>query len=204
MREEQIFIQEGDLHLEALWFLQDRVNGVLICHPHPQYGGSMHNNVVEAAVRAFADLNFTTVRFNFRGVGQSAGEYGDGIGEQEDVEAAYTFLKDKGVKHIIVAGYSFGGWVAAHSVKELQARGLLLISPPIAVLDLDFLNLSMPFWVICGDRDSFCPLDKLKPALNGAPHLMGTRWISGADHFYWGHENKIQTSIKEWFGETGH
>ncbi len=202
MREESQFIPADEAILEARYCFQNARKGVLVCHPHPEYGGEMSNNVVQAAVKAFGSLGWTTLRFNFRGVGQSSGQYSEGMGEREDVRSVYTFLKEKGLHDILVAGYSFGGWVAANAVNKLDPYGLLLISPPVAVMEVPFNDLSVPCWVLYGDRDSFCPKDQIEMLMKAASCIRESRSIPGADHFYWGYEDQIKAALQQWFGEV--
>ena len=155
----------------------------MICHPHPVYGGTMHNNVVRAASKAFNAIGYSTLRFNFRGVENSTGQHGDGIAELTDVAAAFSFVQDQGMKEVVIAGYSFGGWVASHSVLSLSAAGLLLISPPIAMFDIDFRNLDLPLWIICGEHDQYCPLRELKNRLQGVSQLQGNALGGGRRSF---------------------
>ena len=203
MNEVAARIEAKDAVLEGMYSSNPAGGGALICHPHPQYGGTMHNNVVKAAVKAFIELGFSTLRFNFRGVENSTGTYGQGITEREDVKAAYYFLREEGLDSIIVGGYSFGSWVVAQTLSELPAAGLLLISPPITMADIRFENISSPFWIICGEHDAFCPQDSLKQRLDGASHLRGIRWVKGTDHFYFGHEDAIKSAIKVWYESFG-
>ncbi len=114
--EEHIFFYSGGLKLEGLLDAHAGQKAVVVTHPHPLYGGSMHSNVVEAVLRAYAGKGYTTLRFNFRGAGASEGVHEKGIGEQEDVGAALAFLREKGKSAIDLAGYSFGAWVNAQVV----------------------------------------------------------------------------------------
>ena len=105
--------------------------GVVISHPHPLYGGEMRNQVVGLIQEVFAGKGWTTLRFNFRGVGRSQGEYDEGVGEQEDVRAAVRYLKELGVEEIFLAGYSFGAWVNAQvALDYLDVAGSILVAPP--------------------------------------------------------------------------
>ena len=106
--EDKIEFLADSIVFEGLLQKNSAAKGVVITHPHPLYGGNMHNNVVVAISQAYQKLDYTTLRFNFRGVGGSQGSYGDGIGEQEDVSAAVAFLADLGMNQIDLAGYSFG------------------------------------------------------------------------------------------------
>ena len=97
MTEEQIFFESGELKLEGLLNRCSGDAGVVISHPHPQYGGSMQNDVVKSLVKAYKKANFTTLRFNFRGVGRSTGHYDEGTGEQVDVQGAVAYLEGLGL-----------------------------------------------------------------------------------------------------------
>src|SRR5580704_14581907 len=112
MKEQQVTFRSQDLTLEGLYAPQPdgvKPKGAVVCHPHPQYGGSMYNNVVEAALEALWGRGFSTLRFNFRGVGQSEGSYGGGEGEAADAAAAVGFLRGQpGLRGapMVLAGYS--------------------------------------------------------------------------------------------------
>src|SRR5260221_12424431 len=116
MNENQVSFRSGDLTLEGLLANPGRgAPAAVVCHPHPMYGGSMHNNVVEAILAAMWQAGYTTLRFNFRGVGASEGEHDGGPGEGDDAVAGMTFLMaQQGVRKegAAMAGYSFGGMVA--------------------------------------------------------------------------------------------
>ena len=109
MSENSVMFESGGLKLEGLLDRARGDAGVVIAHPHPQYGGSMHNNVVESLVKAYGKAGFTTLRFNFRGVGRSEGHYDGGVGEQQDVSGAVAYLKDLGMTTIHLAGYFIRG-----------------------------------------------------------------------------------------------
>jgi alpha/beta superfamily hydrolase len=111
MAEEKIFFESAGLKVEGLLDRLHSDRGVVITHPHPLYGGDMFNNVVEAIVQAYQEKGHSTLRFNFRGVGQSEGAYDNGIGEQENVRAALEYLSLLGTMSIDLAGYSFGAWI---------------------------------------------------------------------------------------------
>ena len=136
--------------------------GAVVCHPHPLYGGSMDNNVVEAMVDGFHQAGFTTVRFNFRGVGGSTGRYDEGDGETKDVIYACRFLKDHlgNPARFVLAGYSFGAWVSA------RALGSALFSP------ISFSSLFPSPWEEPGRLKSF-PEEFSSWAGQGMTYLRG-------------------------------
>ena len=106
-QEEKVYWNNGSLKIEGMLGKQPGENGVVICHPHPLMGGSMYNNVVEAIQEAFSSQNYTTLRFNFRGTGNSTGNYDEGRGEQEDILSAQKFLKNNGANKILLNSFSF-------------------------------------------------------------------------------------------------
>jgi uncharacterized protein len=192
MKEENIFIKNGSEVIEGLLEKSSENQGVIICHPHPLMGGSMYNNVVEAIQKAFVDKKYTTLRFNFRGVGRSTGTYDEGRGEQEDIYAAVKFLSDSGTANITFAGYSFGSWVGSKIINNSNNpfTSSILISPPNNYFDFDFNELTDKVaLIICGDNDQFCDIGTLRelaPKMNAKLAI-----ITETDHFYMGREKEL-------------
>ncbi len=198
MNEEKVWFKSGSLSLEGFYQSGAGTGGALITHPHSQMGGSMHNNVVEAMVAAFQGRGYATLRFNFRGVGRSEGRFDNGIGEQEDVRGARSFLEEKGIGDIILSGYSFGAWVNSRVLSGGAVfADCIMVSPPIEYVPFDLATLSGKCGlIICGDRDQFCPLDVLR---NEAPRAGGLlSVVDGADHFYFGREQDIIRYLDEY------
>ena len=190
----------GDLSLEGALHLPAAVAapGAVVCHPHPQYGGDMENNVVIAACQALADSGFAALRFNFRGVGNSDGAFDQGIGEREDVRAALAqlaSLPEVDDKRLGLIGYSFGAMVAAE-VASGDLRALALVSPPVAFSDLR-VAWGCPALVLGGDQDPIAPTDRLR-VLAGAPGV-GLHVSSGADHSWLGFEDELREALAEFF-----
>ncbi len=190
----------GDLLLEGALHLPGATSapGVVVCHPHPQYGGDMENNVVLGACRALAGRGIAALRFNFRGAGRSEGTFDDGRGEREDVRAALAHLSELSevdAKRIGLIGYSFGAMVAAE-VAGGHLRGLALVSPPVAFGDLR-VDWNCPALVLGGDQDSIAPPDRLE-VVAGRPGVE-LRVIPGADHFWWGFEDQLGEALAEFF-----
>ena len=130
--EEKVTFLAGGLRLEGLLFEGNSDNGVVITHPHPQYGGDMYNPVVEATADAYRKAGWTTLRFNFRGSGQSEGSFDQGRGEQLDVLAAISYLQERGCHETDLAGYSFGAWINGLTFSRPSPptlRRMIMISP---------------------------------------------------------------------------
>ncbi|RLB79771.1 MAG: alpha/beta hydrolase, partial [Deltaproteobacteria bacterium] len=167
MEEERLYFQCGDLRLEGLLGDADSSRGVVITHPHPLYGGDMHNNIVDAIRWAYHRNGYTTLRFNFRGVGTSHGSYDDGIGEQDDISAAINFLIGKGCREIHLAGYSFGAWVISKGLPRYeQVVQVVMVSPPAAFLEFSFNGPEPRIGlVITGSHDDIAPPSLAKKLL---------------------------------------
>jgi alpha/beta superfamily hydrolase len=201
--EEHVIIAGAAVDLEGRLLLGGGRGGWVITHPHPRYGGSMDNNVVWTAGRAGAARGWTTLRFNFRGVGQSTGSFGDGLAEVADLAAALTYLQTRTPGPYYVVGYSFGAFVAARAMLQgLEAEGALLLAPPIAFMDLAFLpavpRLKL---LVAGDRDELCPLADLRELLRDRrgepPDPVPLEVIAGADHFFGGAEDQLFRVLRD-------
>ena len=198
MKEEKIYIRNNELMIEGLLNKSSEDRGVIICHPHPLMGGSMYNNVVEAIQEAFAAEEYSTLRFNFRGVGSSTGIYDEGRGEQEDILAVCNYLKNNGILKLTFAGYSFGAWVGSKVIEETDNpfTTSIFISPPISYFDFDFTKTTNKInMIICGSNDQFCNLNALKEQIKN--HNSNLKIISGADHFYFGKEKILFNILRK-------
>jgi alpha/beta superfamily hydrolase len=172
----------------------------VICHPHPLYGGSMDNNVVEAILEAFLKLGFATLRFNFRGVGQSQGEHSGGSGEIEDAKAAMRFiLSQPGIaqEKSVMAGYSFGAAIAMSAGLEMpEVATIAAVAFPVAMRDFSSIDgVDKKIVLVVGDRDSYCP----ERAITDLADKIGSqlRVIKGGDHFFGGYEGEITRTLEE-------
>lgn len=132
---------------------------VVICHPHPPEGGTMHNKVVTMAARALTELGLAAVRFNFRGVGASAGEYDDGRGEVFDLLAVAEWARRaRPGDELWLAGFSFGSWVALRGARQLPVQQMISIAPPVGLRDFSgVLPPSCPWLLIQGENDEVVP-----------------------------------------------
>ena len=197
----------GDLSLEGVLHLPVRQAGLpestpaaaaVVCHPHPQYGGDMENNVVMAACQSLVSRGFAALRFNFRGVGASQGAFDQGQGERNDVRAALRYLAslpEVDGERLGLIGYSFGALVAAE-VADSDLRALALVSPPVAHADLR-LDWGCPALVLAGDQDQNAPADRLEAV--GRASGVELRVVSGADHFWLGFEEELVEALAGFF-----
>ncbi|HZP35780.1 MAG TPA: alpha/beta fold hydrolase [Methylomirabilota bacterium] len=176
--------------------------GFVLCHPHPLYGGDMDNPVVIRAAEVCRHAGYATLRFNFRGVGGSAGRHDKGEGEQDDIRAAVATLASRlpPGRPVGVIGYSFGAWTAARAMRPGDAP-LGLIAPPLGMFDFDRLGRDGGrLLVVAGTRDPYCPLD----ALHRLTRATGAeeRVIEGADHFFFGRLFPLGEAIEAWLAGT--
>lgn len=167
--------------------LQDHSAIALVCHPHPQFGGTLHNKVVHRVAATLFELGAAVLRFNFRGVGRSAGSYDEGRGELEDARAALRWLRERhpGARTTL-AGFSFGSWIAARlAASETAIERLVLVAPPAGTSDFGVLaTCAVPKLVIHGTRDDQAPLAALERAYPGWAEPKRLIRIEGATHFF--------------------
>jgi uncharacterized protein len=191
----------ADLSLEALLAVPASPSGgVVICHPHPLYGGDMENPVVVRVQEVCAALGLATLRFNFRGVGASGGVHGGGIAEQDDAAAALDALaKAMGSGVLAIAGYSFGSRIAALvGSRDNRIGGMALIAPPLAMSDFGFLeDRRVPTLAVAGTRDQYCPPDDFARFTAARPWITAAT-IEGADHFFFGKLFPVGEAVTAW------
>jgi alpha/beta superfamily hydrolase len=202
--EKRIFFDSGGLKIEGMVENIPGERGIVVAHPHSLYGGTMHNNVVRAVAHACREEGYSTLRFNFRGVEGSEGQFENGIGEQEDVKAALAYMSGIGKKTLDLAGYSFGAWVNALGLTKFQdAQRLIMVSPPVSVIDFSFLEYSPKIkLVICGSRDEFAEYKKVERMLPKWNEEAMFQVIQGADHFYSGYEQELIDIIGEFLSKS--
>jgi uncharacterized protein len=195
----------SDQALEGILTKRGGTHGAVICHPHPLYGGSMHNNVVEALEEGFIMSGFSTLRFNFRGVGWSEGTHDEGEGEVRDVLAACAHLG--GVlghcARLVLAGYSFGAWCAARAAAKVQdLEDLFLVAYPFSRYDAaPILAFRGRVCFVGGSQDDISPLDQLMSVyekVDGQKYLK----VLPTSHFYAGMEDEVRDFVRQVFGPT--
>jgi len=170
----------------------------VVCHPHPLFGGTMHNKVVFRTAEAFQHAGFATLRFNFRGVGGSPGTHDDGKGEQDDARAALDYLVSlyPGVP-VALSGFSFGGGVClSYGPTDPRVRLLWAVAPGVGRRDFSHLALcDVPKGVVQGTADELCPLADLEAAWPGWADPKAKYLVDGADHFFVGRLPEMQAAL---------
>ncbi|MDP7111575.1 MAG: alpha/beta hydrolase [Myxococcota bacterium] len=183
------------IELEGRLAIGERPEVAIIAHPHPEYGGSMDNNVVLAAREVAGALGMSTLRFNFRGVGASSGRYDDGIGEVDDMLVAVETARRRAANdsRVHLVAYSFGAWIAAKTVtRGLRVDTATLISPPVDFLAFGELGLpDCPCQVITGAKDEYGSPASVNAWLDRLPGAPKLQIVPGADHFYFGMEASL-------------
>jgi len=190
------FLSE-EYEIEGLLNKGDEKKGVVVTHPHPLYGGDMNSMVVESIVHVYHMKGYSTLKFNFRGVGRSQGIYDNGLGEQKDVLSALSFLSDMGMERIDLAGYSFGAWVNAHALqKDTLTEQMIMVSPPVGFMDFKSIVTMNPLkFVVTGNRDDIAPADVIEKMISTWNPDARFEVIDGADHFYGGYLNQLEAVL---------
>ena len=189
-----------DLSLEALLAVPNTPSaGVVICHPHPLYGGDMDNPVVVRVQEVCAGLGLATLRFNFRGVGGSGGAHAGGVGEQDDARAALEVLSRATGAPTAIAGYSFGSRIAALvACGDPRIEGLALIAPPLTMYDFACVaGVRAPTLMVAGTNDPYCPAPNFARLGARLPSAT-TVSIEGADHFFFGKLFPLGEAVAKW------
>ncbi|MGH9467365.1 MAG: alpha/beta hydrolase [Terriglobales bacterium] len=171
----------------------------IVMHPHPLYRGTMHTRIVFHTAKTLAGMGLPTLRFNFRGVGQSAGQYDHGRGELDDLRAAIGFLRESFPLPLLLAGFSFGATLTAKFLAE-EARpdivqavllGLPVDSGPIS----SAWRWHGPKLMISGDHDQFARVESLETYFAALPGPKQRIWIPGGDHFLTGHMEAYRAAL---------
>lgn len=173
---------------------------VVISHPHPLYGGTMTNKVVTTLHKSFSELGAITVRFNFRGVGKSAGEFDHGVGEAKDLQAIVETLRQwRPQAPVWLAGFSFGSYVTTRAQAEIQADRVLLVAPPVSMYDFDAIteihDIEVPWLVIQGGQDEVIDASAVKSWVTEHPNPPQLIWLEDASHFFHGKLIDIKESL---------
>ncbi|MCJ7514731.1 MAG: dienelactone hydrolase family protein [Dehalococcoidia bacterium] len=210
LRQRRVSFPCGKLTLEGLCYFPERDGvfpAVVVCHPHPLYGGSMDNNVVLSIGSALAAESIIALMFNFRGVGGSQGSFGGGKAEQEDAAAAINWIiaqPEVDGNKVGLAGYSFGAAVVLPvACADDRVRALALVSlPPGAEQISQLKSCAKPKLLICGTNDMVVPLEQAQLMNREAAEPKQFELISGADHIWWGYEAVLAEKVANFFKRT--
>jgi alpha/beta superfamily hydrolase len=189
-------------------------HAALVCHPHPLFGGTLHNKVVFHTMKALNSFGFPVLRFNFRGAGLSQGEHDQGNGEVDDVRAALDWLDTEYHLPLLFAGFSFGAAVGLRAAcSDARVRAVIGVGTPVVpvaeateeprVYALDFLQQCVkPKLFVSGARDQFSPRAKLEALVASVPEPKKLVLIEGADHFFEGRLRELRDAIESWAKEA--
>jgi alpha/beta superfamily hydrolase len=202
------FFLEGPAgRLEALLWTTPAAEShfaALVCHPHPLFGGTMHNKVVFQAAKALHRHGLPVLRFNFRGTGLSEGAHDRGHGEQDDVRAALDYLaREFHGRPILLAGFSFGSWVGMRvGCGDARVAELIGIGLPMDNVDMTFLRgCAKPKLIIQGGNDQYGSRANLEALFAVLPEPKRLAVVEGADHFFTGQLDEVGAAIDGWLGE---
>jgi alpha/beta superfamily hydrolase len=189
-------------------------HAAVVCHPHPLFGGTLHNKVVFHTMKALNSFGFPVLRFNFRGTGLSHGEHDHGNGEIEDVRTALDWLDAEFHLPLVFAGFSFGAAVGMRAAaSDARVRALIGVGVPVGpvaadteaprVYTFDFLrDCRMPKLFVSGARDQFGPRAKLEELVASVPEPKQLVVIESADHFFQGRLRELREAIEGWVNQT--
>ena len=178
----------------------------IVCHPHPLFGGTMHNKVVFRIARAFQEAGFSVLRFNFRGTGRSEGSHDEGRGEQDDLRSAVHFIEEKYPSaELWLAGFSFGAAVVLRAGCVLEeARALIVVGAPVSKYDFSHVGrCDKPKLFVQGELDEFGSAEDLKRLAAKLDSTNQVTIIPGADHFFEGQLPALYETVSKFISSVG-
>jgi alpha/beta superfamily hydrolase len=202
-----LFLDGPAGRLEALLNLgaSNATHAALLCHPHPLFGGTLHNKVVFHSMKALNSFGFPVLRFNFRGAGLSEGKHDNGGGEADDVRAVLDWLDHEFDLPLIFAGFSFGAAVGLRAAcPDARVRAVIGLGVPVAPIadrsyEYGFLKTcSKPKLFVSGDHDQFGPRPQLERVVESAPEPKKLVIIESTDHFFEGRLREVRETIESW------
>ncbi len=197
--EQQILLDEKELCLEGLLSQGHDKKGAILTHPHPLYGGDMHNAVITTLARAYQEMGWTTLRFNFRGVGLRQSAVDDGKAEVEDLQAAIAYLQETGIERLHLTGYSFGAWVLscwAHR-RGTQPHPILMVAPPVALIRFPAGPLPALKAVFTGRQDELAPPAQIQSLLPQWHPDIPFIIIENTDHFFYNKMDELKLKFSQ-------
>jgi uncharacterized protein len=202
----EVIINGPEGRLEGRYHHSKETNApiALLLHPHPQHGGTMNNKVVYTLYHGFVHCGFSTLRFNFRGVGRSQGTFDRGEGELSDAAAALDWLQtyNANASACWIGGFSFGAWIGMQLLmRRPEIDGFISVAPPANLFDFSFLApCPASGLIIMGDRDQLIPMEAVQKLINKLMHQrdiqIDHRIIEGADHFFSGQLETLATVVE--------
>jgi len=211
-----LFLEGPSGRLEALLNAgnDNATHAAVICHPHPLFGGTLHNKVVFHTMKALNSFGYPVLRFNFRGTGLSEGDHDYGNGEVDDVRAALDWMDAEFHSPLIFAGFSFGAAIGLRAAfSDDRVRALAAVGTPVApvasgseparVYTFDFLReCQKPKLFVSGARDPFGPREKLEALVASLAEPKQLVLIAGADHFFEGRLRELREAVEAWVNEA--
>jgi alpha/beta superfamily hydrolase len=206
-KSEKLFINGPAGLLEAVFeipSIADLAGTVVVCHPHPQHGGTMHNKVAHTLARAFVHLGFAALRFNFRGTENSEGRFDEGVGELDDALAAIAWMRARQPgESLWLAGFSFGAAIAVRAAVESDVEGLISVAPAVSRLASGLQEQpSCPWLIVQGDEDELVGVDETIDWMNSlqpGPELL---ILTGAEHFFHGRLIDLRRAVTEFVSDV--
>ena len=158
---------------------------VVLSHPHPKFGGTMDNKVITTLERTFQSLGYGTLAYNFRGVGASDGEYDGGDGEQRDLAAIVSWLREAHeVEHLTLAGFSFGSYVSLKQCSPLKADAICTVAPAVGMYDFSDIDINVPWVLVQGGEDEVVSAHEVMDWAMKQFHVPSIYYRRQASHFF--------------------
>ena len=206
-RSEKLFIDGPVGRLEAILehsTAQEPLGTVVVCHPHPQHGGTMHNKVAHTLARAFVRAGFASLRFNFRGAEQSEGNFDEGNGELDDALAAVAWMRGRYPDSTLwLAGFSFGAAIAVKASVATEVDGLVSVAPAISRFATGLESQpTCPWLIVQGDQDELVDVEETVAWVDGlepGPELL---IIPDGEHFFHGRLHELREAVQEFATES--
>ena len=185
----------------------DAPYAVVVCHPHPLFGGTMHNKVVYHAMKTFQGFGLPVLRFNFRGAGLSEGTHDNGHGERDDLRAALDWMQQEYSRPLLFAGFSFGSSVGMRvCCGDSRVRGMAALGLPVSAGGREYhysflANCTQPKMFISGTADQYGPRAAVEAVVASASPPAKLVWVENADHFFAGKLEQMQLALRDWVEE---